>query len=74
MTDPGHRSHRCPCSRPTSGRFYAAGDAKQGSKVLAMCTLYYAGGVGQVVASQSKGYRPRVRVPEVAKPNVDLTL
>ncbi|CAK9037017.1 unnamed protein product [Durusdinium trenchii] len=28
-----------------AGRFYAAGDAKQGSKVLAMCTLYYAGGL-----------------------------
>eukprot|EP00438_Fugacium_kawagutii_P006764 Skav201389 [mRNA] locus=scaffold296:71718:84763:+ [translate_table: standard] len=31
-------------ARWTSGRFYAAGDMKQGSKVLAMCTLYYAGG------------------------------
>lgn len=28
-----------------AGRFYAAGDMKQGSKVLAMCTLYYAGGI-----------------------------
>ena len=41
MTTPvGYTSGGCV----NAGRFYAAGDMKQGSKVLAMCTLYYAGG------------------------------